>query len=347
MHSFEARSVTEALQKGLEHLLHEGLQENSRNGPVLVAPGPVCTEYLNPKARVLFSPTRDANPWFSMFESLWMLSGNNDIEFPCYFAKTYGQYSDDGKTMWDAYGHRWRRFFGWDQLDAIVAELKANAQSRRCVLSMWNAAPTIGEQLHEGSDDDFYVATHGGKAVPCNTQAYFDVRGGKLNMTVLNRSNDAVFGCYGANAVHFSFLLEYMAVRVGVPMGVYRQFSNNLHLYTTPPPRAWAERVIEECREVAEEPHGPSMEPGFDDDLKVFMQGARAMIRESTTQALAVMMHPMDYRTALFQAVAAPMFNAWYCRKNRMLDMSDRWTAQIAAPDWKRACQEWIARRAQ
>src|SRR5690606_27170488 len=38
--------------------------------------------------------------------------------------------------------------------------------------------------------------------------------------------------CFGANAVHFSILQEYMAAHIGVPMGVYRQVSNNLHLYT-------------------------------------------------------------------------------------------------------------------
>jgi hypothetical protein len=52
-----------------------------------------------------------------------------------------------------------------------------------------------------------------------------------LNITVTNRSNDAVWGCYGANAVQFSVLQEYLAARLGVRVGVYRQVSDSLHVY--------------------------------------------------------------------------------------------------------------------
>src|SRR6185312_12077463 len=241
MFSYKAHDVNEALSFGLQHLLREGIEETSRVGPVLVAPGPVCIEYVNPRQRVLYSPTRDANHVFHLMESLWLLSGSNEIEFPVFFNKAYAQFSDDGTTIWDSYGWRWRQFFGYDQLEEIVAELKRNPSSRRCVLSMWNGAewsagngpdPSWAREDGLWMQSDLSVACNGGKAVPCNTHAYFAVRGGKLNMTVMNRSNDAMWGCFGANAVHFSLLLEYMAVRVGLPMGSYFQFTNNLHTYT-------------------------------------------------------------------------------------------------------------------
>jgi thymidylate synthase len=52
-----------------------------------------------------------------------------------------------------------------------------------------------------------------------------------LDLTVLCRSNDVVWGAYGANAVHFSVLQEYLAGRIGVDVGVMYQFSNNYHGY--------------------------------------------------------------------------------------------------------------------
>ena len=52
-------------------------------------------------------------------------------------------------------------------------------------------------------------------------------------MTVTNRSNDMIWGAYGANAVHMSVLLEYMAGMLGYGVGAYYQFSNNLHAYTS------------------------------------------------------------------------------------------------------------------
>lgn len=351
MFSFEAEDVNQALQFGLEHLLHSGVEESSRNGPVLVAPGPVCTVYINPRARVLFSPTRDANPFFHFFEALWMLAGDNDIEFPSYFNSTYGQYSDDGHTMWDAYGWRWRRFFGWDQLDAIVEELKSNPTSRRCVLSMWNSEPRqsrIGWQgaMHPSGasrEDDFWIATHGGKAVPCNTQAYFDLRGGRLNMTVTNRSNDAIWGCYGANAVHFSFLLEYMAMKIGVPVGKYYQFSNNLHVYTDKFSAEKMNEVIGECETAPTPDLGPAIEPGFDEDLKVFMTWARLVIRSTAQEPYAL--NVPELKTTFLQTVAVPMFLCWTYRKWKDAYSSNVCLDGVDAPDWQLACREWVERR--
>jgi len=72
---------------------------------------------------------------------------------------------------------------------------------------------------------------HVGKAVPCNLTVTFQIQDGVLNMVVFCRSNDIVWGCYGANAVHFSFLLEYVAVNIGVRIGTYTQVSVNWHAY--------------------------------------------------------------------------------------------------------------------
>src|ERR1039457_2230941 len=104
MHVIQARNVNDALASGLEYLADKGVEEQSRNGPVIVAPGPVTTVYERPLERVLFSPLRDANPFFATMESLWMLAGHNDVVFPAYFAKNMMNYSDGGVTLHGAYG---------------------------------------------------------------------------------------------------------------------------------------------------------------------------------------------------------------------------------------------------
>jgi len=361
LYSYYAKDVNEALAAGLFCLLHSGVEEQSRNGSVIVAPWPVMVTYTNPKQRVLYSKTRDANPFFHFFESLWMLAGRNDIKFPSYFNSMYGQFSDDGSTMWDAYGWRWRSFFGWDQLQAIGKELKENPTSRRCVLSMWNAMPSdepnagTANQFHI-VDSDFEVAINGGKAVPCNTQAYFDVRGGALNMTVMNRSNDAIWGCFGANAVHFSFLLEYMAMLVGKPMGVYRQFTNNLHVYTDKFSR---ERLLQIANESSQrhilDPFDRSkrtteelacrhnIEEGFDEDLPLFMKWAEEVIDSSPQEAKALDIPHM--KTSLMQEVAVTMFLTWVYRKWKDDYSSNICLEGIDALDWQIACRDWIERR--
>jgi len=66
---------------------------------------------------------------------------------------------------------------------------------------------------------------------PCNDLVFLEVRDGCLNLTVLCRSNDIIWGAYGTNAVHFSVLQEYLASRIGVRVGILYQFSNNYHAY--------------------------------------------------------------------------------------------------------------------
>lgn len=216
MRVLTARNPDHGLGQALDQVLMHGIPTDSRNGPVLRFPTPVTTVWEEPLNRVSFAPIRDANPFLHLMEAMWMLAGRNDVATMGYYAKQMFEYSDDGETLNAAYGHRWRNHFGHNQLDEAVEILKGDPASRQVVVQIWDH-----EDLTKRTKD---------KA--CNTQAIFDIVNGRLNMTICNRSNDIIWGCYGANVVHFSFLLEYMANRIGVPVGTYYQVSNNLHLYT-------------------------------------------------------------------------------------------------------------------
>lgn len=222
-------------------------REDSRNGKVFVVNEPVTVKFLNPTNRVLINDTRDANPFFHLYEALWMLAGRNDVAPLSYYNSKIKDFSDDGKTFNGAYGYRWRqaqtnqqdpsgqwgRLDEWpdtlkiDQLDIIVDHFKCMPESRRAVLSMWNVEDDL---LKIGSDLDFMQGKQS-RDVACNLDVMFQIRNRELNMTVTNRSNDAIWGLMGANCVHFSILQEYMAARIGVKVGTYYHFSNNVHTY--------------------------------------------------------------------------------------------------------------------
>lgn len=338
MKTIHARNVNQAVAMALPYLLAEGIEETSRNGSVLVAPGPVMTIYENPQERVLFSPLRDANPFFHLMESLWMLSGRNDLAFPMQFNKRFAEYSDDGKTVWGAYGWRWREFFGYDQLEKIIAELKRNPTSRRCVLSMWNGGGHGDDAITPVSDLD--VAFMGGKDVPCNTHAYFDCRGGVLNMTVCNRSNDAIWGAYGANVVHFSILQEYLANKIGVPMGKYHQMSNNFHAYTDIYNKDKLLCIAEEgiaydwySGDIA--PKITSLgadDPDWDKNLEEFMENGFAA--------------PVGRYPNFFTLIAAPMYWAWKARTEGDIELARSNLENMPiGSDWRLAAEMWIDRR--
>jgi len=190
------------------------IKRDSRAGFTVEFESPVIVK--NSRYYISSSPVRDANPFFHLAESLWMLAGRQDLDFLLIFNSTFGQFSDDGKFVrGSAYGYRWREFFGKNQIASIINELQ-NTASRRAVLTQWSV-----EDLNIDSKD-----------VPCNTQTYFLVRNGKLDMTVVNRSNDLIYGMYGSNIVHFSILHEYIASALNIEKGDYYQMSNCLHIYT-------------------------------------------------------------------------------------------------------------------
>lgn len=350
-------NVNQAVDEGFHWLAVAGVEEQSRNGAVLVSPEPVLTVYTRPTERVLFSPLRDANPFFHLMESLWMLAGRNDIAFPTYFNKHYTNYSDDGRWQWGAYGFRWRKHFGCDQLALVVEELRRKPESRRAVLEMWDAG-VQGQISEHKTDEDAYVnpvqgdlgkSLANGVDVPCNTHAYIDLRGGVLNLTVLCRSNDALWGAYGANVVHFSALQEYLAAWLGVPVGTFYQFSNNYHVYPEVLNKAASEKrpARELIRELAvdagiydyykQKKVRPfklvnTDIPTWDEDLRMFFGS-----RDGNP-------HPPKFKDVFFSTVVWPMWRAWRERKDKAGTGLD-WARLIGAEDWRKACVEWIVRR--
>lgn len=335
MKVIRARNVQQALPEALYQLEMEGVQQGSRNGPVYRFREPVTTVYLRPTERVLFWPTRDANPFFHLIESLWMLAGRNDVELVAQFVARMRSFSDDGTTLHGAYGYRWREHFGFDQLQLIIDALRKDPTDRRQVLSMWDARADLGRS---------------GKDLPCNTQCLFQINpDGALDMTVVNRSNDIIMGAYGANAVHFSYLQEYMALSIGVPVGVYRQVSANFHAYVADFEKVHDlahvvdEVLPPEMRWSGYDPYGDGVvEPypliqtdlaQWNEDLRMFLQTPKII----------------GLRDPFFRKVAVPMWAAHGCYKalqgQARFDAARELLQSVAATDWRMAALEWIDRR--
>jgi thymidylate synthase len=331
MHVLNVRNVHNALPLALDFICHDRFvqQTDSRNGPVRKAYEPVTTRYDLPKERVMFWPERNANPFFHFMESLWMLAGRKDVAWIKRFNSSFEQFSDNGKDFHGAYGHRWRNHFlindlyPMDQLLMIVNILKKNPVDRRCVLTMWDPTCDLG---HEGKD------------FPCNTQIYFDATHGQLNMTVTCRSNDIVWGAYGANAVHFSVLQEVLATMIGIPVGVYWQLSNNWHGYLNTMEKVLPLRNMKmelcpyELNEVQAFPIMNTEPSVWWEDLEIFMDEGPIV----------------GFRDPFFRRVVTPIYNSWMAKEQK--SNPDRWDnaleiiQQCSASDWKKACREWLNR---
>ena len=342
MQVYTVRNAHEALAVLLSAIDREGVERQSRNGPVLMFPMPITICYEKPTERVLFWPERDANPFFHFFEALHMLAGRNDVAFPAYFAKQILEYSDDGTTLHGAYGHRWRKAFKFDQLREIVTRLRQDPNCRRQVLQMWHAGWDLGRD---------------GKDLPCNIAATFQINvNGQLDMVMFNRSNDTIWGAVGANVVHFSVLQEYVAGAVGVPVGRYWQVSANMHVYKND--------VYTRCRPIAAAEPDPwrwrnsnpydTVQP-FDlfttDHImntkeRWFLWDVELDRLFSSWQCPGA----REFTLPFFRDVAVPMLQAYHIYKtmNRpkcYTEAKDRALKRVAAMDWQRAGGEWIMRR--
>ena len=319
VHTFTVGNVSEALFVVKQALEADGVEVETRNGKAIEFREPCAIVYNNPRERVLFYPERDANPIFHFMESLWMLAGRNDLEWIQRYNARMGEYSDDGKLLQGAYGYRWRNYFHRDQLDVITHRLMTHTNDRRAVLAMWDA------------EGDLRMA-NSCKDHPCNTHIYFSVRDNVLDMTVCNRSNDMIWGALGANAVHMSILQEYIASRIGASVGIYTQFSNNLHAYTevlkklegmNPDYESYNVRMIRPDALV-------NNIESFDEELGWFIEDAE---------------RPRPYKNSCFSDLAQPMHRVWQAWKAKELALAFDHCADIKPDDWHLATWEWLERR--
>lgn len=111
-----ARNTNDLAAKVYRALEVTGVQDQSRNGPVLRFDGPVTICLTHPWERANYCPIRDANPFFHVMESVAMLSNWNSVRLLSYFAKNMASFSDNGRTYNAFYGTRARSYHGLDQL---------------------------------------------------------------------------------------------------------------------------------------------------------------------------------------------------------------------------------------
>lgn len=303
----------------------------SRGLETIEMKGPYVTTYERPRERVLFCPVRDANPFFHFFEALWILNGSDDVEFLSRFSGQIAQFSDNGKTFHAPYGYRLRYAFGIDQIAAIITMLRAKPDTRQAVMSIWDPAV------------DLRAAT---KDYPCNDTVFFKIRNGSLRMSVFCRSNDALLGAYGANAVQFSMIQEFIASAVGVEVGPYMQFSDSFHVYTE-------SGVLKRLQENAPKPMAHyetqkvkpySLFEGLaSGEWEYWLRSLRRFMVNGPVYDKQV---PM-----FFKQVVHPLYLAWNIwkdeslKKDHRIEGAQKLVSTCAASDWGLACLEWLERR--
>lgn len=205
-------TLDDVLFQVLKGLLSRGRQIKPSKGAAREVIGAALT-LKNPRAR--FSRAESRSIIFSCLgEFLWYLSGSNSLKFIKYYIPAYGVNSDDGNTLFGAYGPRLFLPKGSSQFDELLKNLREKSDSRQAIL-----------QLFRASD-----LTAGTKDVPCTTTIQFFKRRKRLHALVSMRSNDAFIGL-PHDIFSFTMLQELLARSIDCEVGTYHHFVGSLHLY--------------------------------------------------------------------------------------------------------------------
>ena len=153
-------------------------------------------------------------------ELLWFLKGETNIKY----------LNDNGVTIWDewaddngdlgrVYGAQWCDWKKPDgtsvnQVNRLISELKNNPNSRRHIISAWNAG-----ELNEMA------------LTPCHAMVQFYIHDGELSCQLYQRSADLFLGV-PFNIASYSLLLMIVAQVCNLKTGEFIHTFGDLHLYS-------------------------------------------------------------------------------------------------------------------
>ncbi len=151
-------------------------------------------------------------------EQIWFTSGARKPGiFLRDFTKIWDSFTNPNDVVTVAYGYRWRKHFGRDQLKLLIDLLQKEPSSRHAVVVTWDPA-----------QDGLSLVKK--KNVPCPYTFTVNIIGGRLHLHNIVRSNDVVLG-FPADVAGFAFLQCMLAQKLGVKPGIYSHSISNAHIY--------------------------------------------------------------------------------------------------------------------
>ena len=152
-------------------------------------------------------------------ELLWFLRGDSNVRYLQENGiSIWNEWADEDGELGPIYGVQWR---SWptpsgetiDQIKEVVDLLRNNPDSRRILVSAWNAAELSNMALP-----------------PCHTMFQFYVADGKLSCQLYQRSADTFLGV-PFNIASYSLLTHMLAQQADLKVGDFVWTGGDCHLY--------------------------------------------------------------------------------------------------------------------
>lgn len=154
-----------------------------------------------------------------IYELLWFLKGDTNIGYLReHGVRIWNEWADEKGDLGPIYGGQWR---SWtrsdgsclDQISQVVRDIKCEPDSRRLIVSAWNA----------GEIEKMALA-------PCHALFQFYVSGGKLSCQLYQRSADSFLGV-PFNIASYALLTMMIAQVCDLEPGEFIHTFGDVHIY--------------------------------------------------------------------------------------------------------------------
>ena len=155
-----------------------------------------------------------------IYELLWFLNGDTNIKYlKDHGVSIWDEWADPNGDLGPIYGHQWRSWKAADgkvvdQISNAIDQIKHNPDSRRIIVSAWNA----------GEIDKMALA-------PCHALFQFYVVNNKLSCQLYQRSCDVFLGV-PFNIASYSLLTHMIAEQCDLDVGDFVWTGGDVHLYS-------------------------------------------------------------------------------------------------------------------
>ncbi len=154
-----------------------------------------------------------------IYELLWFIKGDTNIKYlKDNGVSIWDEWADENGDLGPVYGAQWRSWNSADgkvidQFSEVIDQIKKNPDSRRLIVSAWNAAEIPNMAL-----------------APCHALFQFYVADGKLSLQLYQRSADVFLGV-PFNIASYALLLMMVAQVCDLEVGDYVHTFGDVHIY--------------------------------------------------------------------------------------------------------------------
>ncbi len=203
----------------LQHVLDNGTKKDDRTGTGTLSVFGYQMRFDLRKGFPLLT-TKKLHTKSIVHELIWFLKGETNIKYlKENGVSIWDEWADKDGNLGPVYGSQWRAWPGpdgktYDQITALIEQIKKNPNSRRLIVSAWNV-PLIDKMA----------------LPPCHCLFQFYVADGTLSCQLYQRSADFFLGV-PFNIASYALLTHMIAQQCDLGVGDFVHVLGDTHLYS-------------------------------------------------------------------------------------------------------------------